>query len=109
MNGLSRATIMIKRRKKMYLPKPVDTTGISLSTDIVELGERIAENVHDVWAESRIREGWSYGKQRNDVTKKHPCLVPYSELSDSEKEYDRNTAMETLKLITKFGYKIVKV
>lgn len=93
----------------MYSPKPVDTTGISLSTDIVELGERIAENVHDVWAESRIREGWSYGKQRNDVTKKHPCLVPYSELSDSEKEYDRNTAMETLKLITKFGYKIVKV
>lgn len=93
----------------MYSPKPVDTTGISLSTDIVELGERIAENVHDVWAESRIREGWSYGKQRNDATKKHPCLVPYSELSDSEKEYDRNTAMETLKLITKFGYKIVKV
>lgn len=93
----------------MYSPKPVDTTGISLSTDIVDLGERIAENVHDVWAESRIREGWSYGKQRDDVTKKHPCLVPYSELSDSEKEYDRNTAMETLKLITKFGYKIVKV
>jgi ryanodine receptor 2 len=80
-----------------------------LSTDIVDLGERIAENVHDVWAESRIREGWSYGKQRDDVTKKHPCLVPYSELSDSEKEYDRNTAMETLKLITKLGYKIVKV
>ena len=93
----------------MYSPKPVDTTGISLSTDIVDLGEKIAENVHDVWAESRIREGWSYGKQRDDVTKKHPCLVPYSELSDSEKEYDRNTAMETLKLITKFGYKIVKV
>jgi ryanodine receptor 2 len=93
----------------MYSPKPVDTTGISLSTDIVDLGERIAENVHDVWAESRIREGWSYGKQRDDVTKKHPCLVPYSELSDSEKEYDRNTAMETLKLITKLGYKIVKV
>ena len=93
----------------MYSPKPVDTTGISLSTDIVDLGERIAENVHDVWAESRIREGWSYGEQRDDATKKHPCLVPYSELSDSEKEYDRNTAMETLKLITKFGYKIVKV
>ena len=92
----------------MYSPKPVDTADISLSADIIELGERIAENVHDVWAEGRIREGWSYGEQRDDVTKKHPCLVPYSELSDSEKEYDRNTAMETLKLITKFGYKIVK-
>ena len=93
----------------MYTPKPVDTTDITLSPDVVELGEKIAENVHDVWAEGRIREGWSYGEQRNDAEKKHPCLVPYDELSDSEKEYDRNTAMETLKLITKLGYKIVKV
>lgn len=92
----------------MYTPKPVDTTDITLSPDVVELGEKIAENVHDVWAEGRIREGWSYGEQRNDAEKKHPCLVPYDELSDSEKEYDRNTAMETLKLITKLGYKIVK-
>lgn len=92
----------------MYSPKPVNTTDIELSPDIIELGERIAENVHDVWAEGRIKEGWSYGEKRNDIFKLHPCLVPYNELSDSEKSYDRNTAMETLKLIIKLGYKIEK-
>ena len=93
----------------MYVPKPVDTTDVTLSPDIVELGEKIAENVHDVWAEGRVKEGWTYGKTRNDELKQHPCLVPYGDLSDSEKEYDRNTAMETLKLIMKLGYKIEKV
>jgi hypothetical protein len=73
------------------------------------LGEKIAENVHDVWAEGRVKEGWTYGETRNDELKQHPCLVPYGDLSDSEKEYDRNTAMETLKLIMKLGYKIEKV
>lgn len=93
----------------MYVPKPVDTTDVTLSPDIVELGEKIAENVHDVWAEGRVKEGWTYGEMRNDELKQHPCLVPYGDLSDSEKEYDRNTAMETLKLIMKLGYKIEKV
>lgn len=93
----------------MYVPKPVDTTDVTLSPDIVELGEKIAENVHDVWAEGRVKEGWTYGETRNDELKQHPCLVPYGDLSDSEKEYDRNTAMETLKLIMKLGYKIEKV
>ena len=92
----------------MYVPKPVDTADVTLSPDIVELGEKIAENVHDVWAEGRIKEGWSYGEKRNDIFKLNPCLVPYNELSDSEKSYDRNTAMETLKLIMKLGYKIEK-
>lgn len=93
----------------MYVPKPVDTADVTLSPDIVELGEKIAENVHDVWAEGRVKGGWTYGETRNDELKQHPCLVPYGDLSDSEKEYDRNTAMETLKLIMKLGYKIEKV
>ena len=93
----------------MYVPNPVDTADVTLSPDIVELGEKIAENVHDVWAEGRVKGGWTYGETRNDELKQHPCLVPYGDLSDSEKEYDRNTAMETLKLIMKLGYKIEKV
>jgi ryanodine receptor 2 len=70
------------------------------------LTERIAENVHDVWAAARIADGWRYGDARNDAEKLHPCLVPYSELPESEKEYDRKTAMETLKVIRKLGFKI---
>ena len=93
---------------KTYEPKPVDLSGVELSPDLLELTEKIAENVHDVWAEGRIAQGWTYGKKRNDDTKKNPCLVPYSDLPDSEKEYDRNTAMNTLKLIVALGFKIEK-
>lgn len=92
----------------MYLPKPVDTGNVTLPEELLALTEKIAENVHDIWAQGRIREGWTYGESRNDALKTTPCLVPYSELSDAEKQYDRNTAMETLKLITALGYKIEK-
>lgn len=90
----------------MYEPKPIDTSDVQLSSELLELTEKIAENVHDVWAAGRIEQGWTYGTERNDEVKTTPCLVPYSELPDSEKEYDRNTALETLKLIIKLGYKI---
>lgn len=90
----------------MYKPKPVDTSNIVLPKELVLLTERIAENVHDVWAQGRIKEGWSYGEKRDDVKKQTPCLVPYAELPEEEKEYDRNTAMETIKLILSLGYEI---
>lgn len=51
---------------------------------------------------------WTHGAERNDALKQHPCLVPYEELPEEEKEYDRNTSKETLKLIMKLGFKIVK-
>lgn len=92
----------------MYKPVPVDTTDIVLSEELLELKELIAENVHEVWAASRISEGWTYGERKDDIAKTTPCLVPYSELPESEKEYDRNTAMETLRLIMKLGYAIRK-
>ncbi len=92
----------------MYKPKPADTSAVVLDTELTELTERIAENVHDVWAAGRIAEGWTWGPERNDAEKKTPCLVPYDELPESEKEYDRKTATETLKLISALGYDIVK-
>lgn len=92
----------------MYQPKPIDTGDVRLSGDILELTERIAENAHEVWAQGRIAEGWTYGEIKDSVLKTTPCLVPYSELPESEKDYDRNTALETLKLIQKLGYKITK-
>ena len=92
----------------MYIPKPINTDDVILSDDILELSELIAENTHEVWSKRRIEEGWTYGDERNDEKKNHPCLIPYSELPDSEKEYDRNTSLETLRLIMKLGYKITK-
>lgn len=92
----------------MYTPKPVDTSNIVLPNDLLELTEKIAENVHDTWAIGRIEQGWTYGENRDDAKKTTPCLVEYSLLPESEKEYDRKTALETLKLIIALGYKIEK-
>lgn len=89
-----------------YKPQPIDTSDVELPSELNELVEKLARNVHDVWAKSRIDEGWHYGEQRNDNEKLHPCLVDYDNLPETEKEYDRNTAIGTLKLISKLGFKI---
>ena len=91
-----------------YEPKPIDTSGVQLPPDLLGLTERLAENTHDVWAKQRIAEGWPYGPQRDDKAKKHPDLRPYSDLPESEKEYDRATAMETLKAIVALDYTLAK-
>jgi len=88
----------------MYDPKPIDTMDVSLPEELLALTEKIAENVHDVWAVGRISEGWVYGPEKDNEKKTTPALVPYGELPESEKDYDRNTALETLKLIVKLGY-----
>ena len=92
-----------------YCPQPIDTIQVKLSPDIIELTEKLAKNAHEVWATERIAQGWRFGPQRNDTTKEHPSLVPYEQLPEAEKVYDRNTAMETLKAIVASGYRITKV
>ena len=92
----------------MYKPNPIDTSKIELPDNLLELTEKIAENVHENWSVGRIADGWTYGETRDDEKKTTPCLVPYAELTDSEKEYDRVTAIQTLKLIVALGYKIEK-
>lgn len=91
-----------------YIPSPIETSDIVLPDEIIELSEKLAENVHEVWAKNRIEQGWRYGEKRNDVLKETPCLIPYNELPEEEKVYDRNTSIETLKTIIKLGYRIVK-
>ncbi len=94
--------------KQTYTPAPLDTRDIELPKELDELIERMARNVHEVWAQGRMAEGWTYGEQRDDKQKTHPCLVPYEELPDAEREYDRQTAVQTLKMILKLGFKIHK-
>ncbi len=92
----------------MYKPKPIDTTDVVLNDDILELSEILAKNTHEVWSKGRLEDGWKYGAERDDEKKLHPCLVEYEKLSETEKEFDRRTAMETLRLIVKLGYTIEK-
>lgn len=95
--------------KKNYVPQPIDTSDVRLPEEIIPLVEGIARNVHEVWAQNRISQGWTYGKERNDSLKQHPCLVPYEDLPEEEKAYDRDTAIGTLKLISKLGFKITSL
>lgn len=94
--------------KNNYIPQPIDTKGVVLPKELNALAEEIAKNVHEVWSVGRMKEGWTYGEERNDAEKHHPCLVPYEELTETEKEYDRKTSQETLKLIMKLGFKIMR-
>jgi|ERR1700741_4506712 hypothetical protein len=91
-----------------YTPKTINTSGIELPAGLEELVERLAQNNHDHWARQRILEGWRYGVTRDDHLKEHPDLVPYDELPESEKEYDRTTVIEALKTILKLGYELNK-
>lgn len=93
---------------KKYVPNPIDVSDINLPDDIIALAELISKNVHEVWAKMRLEEGWVYGEKRNDDLKTNPCIVPYEDLPEEEKAYDRNTALETLRLIIKLGYKLEK-
>lgn len=90
-----------------YKPEPISISDVVLPENLLELTETIAKNVHEVWASNRIAEGWVYGEEKNSELKTTPCLVPYEDLPESEKDYDRKTAMETVKLICKLGYTIV--
>ncbi len=94
--------------KEVYIPAPLDTSDVDISGDLLALTEKIAENVHDIWAKGRMTEGWVYGEKRDDTAKTTPCLVPYAQLPESEKLYDRETALSTLRLIVKLGYEIRK-
>lgn len=91
-----------------YKPTPIDTSKIELSPEIKRLTEVLSRNAHEVWARERMAQGWRYGHDRNDSRKEHPCLVPYEELPESEKVFDRNTAMGTLKALLALGYHIRK-
>lgn len=93
---------------KKYIPNPIDTSNVTLPKELCDLTEKIAENVHDVWAQGRIAEGWTYGEKKNAEKKITPLLVHYNDLPENEKEYDRRTALETIKMIIQMGYSITK-
>lgn len=91
-----------------YNPQPIDTSRVNVAPELQKLVEFLARNVHDTWARRRLDEGWRYGPERDERHKRHPCLVPYEQLPDSEKEYDRETALQTIKCIQSLGYVITR-
>jgi ryanodine receptor 2 len=93
--------------KKLFTP--TDLSDISLPEGYDDIREEIAEEIHKRWATERIAQGWTYGECRNDKLKITNCLVPYKDLPEEEKEYDRTTAETAIKLMIKKGYRIDKL
>lgn len=91
-----------------YTPHPADLSDVQLPAELLPLVEQIARNVHEVWAQKRLSQGWTLGPERSDKLKTHPSLRPYDELSEQEKDYDRNTAIGTLRMVMKLGFSIQK-
>lgn len=93
---------------KTYKPNPINTAGIQLPDELLEIAELLARNTHEVWAKSRIEEGWIYGPRRNDMAKESPCLVPYEDLPENEREYDRSVSRQVLEVLYAMGYRLEK-
>ncbi len=91
-----------------YIPRPLDTTDVAVGADVMALAEQLAKNTHEVWAAGKLAEGWTYGEKLDRDNKTHPLIIPYEELSETDKDYDRRTSLEALKFLIKLGYKIVK-
>jgi hypothetical protein len=91
-----------------YVPKPIDTARVVVPHEIAALAERLARNAHEVWAAERLAAGWRFGPRRDDIRKEHPSLVPYDDLSEDEKQYDREVSMQTIKAILALGFRIVR-
>ncbi|MBI5443121.1 MAG: Ryanodine receptor Ryr [Deltaproteobacteria bacterium] len=91
-----------------YRPRPVDTSGVAISNEIADLTELLARNTHENWAHQRLSDGWRWGPARDDARREHPCLVSYDDLPEEEREYDRRTALETIRLVLALGYRIVR-
>lgn len=108
MNDNKNAEPDIEEEAKKYKPSPIELENVKLPPYLVDLTEIMAENTHNCWAKARIEQGWSYGPHRDDLLLKHPDLLPYRLLSEEEKEYDRVTAMNALKLIITLGYTICR-
>jgi hypothetical protein len=100
---------MVTAKDDEYVPSPIDISDEILDNSIEEIIEVLSKNVHEVWAKSRMDQGWTYGPERSDILKQHPCLIPYEDLPEIEKAYDRDTALGTLKLISRLGFEIKKL
>ena len=94
--------------QKKYTPQPIDLSEVKLPDDLLMLTEQLARNIHEVWAQSRVSQGWKYGPKRDDDLKTHPGIVPYEDLTEQEKQYDRDTALSAIKFIVNEGFKITK-
>ncbi|XP_064920314.1 ryanodine receptor 3 isoform X8 [Columba livia] len=90
-----------------FIPCPIDTSQIALPFHLEKIRDKLAENIHELWGMNKIELGWTYGKIRDDNKRHHPCLVEFSKLPETEKNYNLQMSTETLKTLLALGCHIV--
>jgi class 3 adenylate cyclase/tetratricopeptide (TPR) repeat protein len=70
--------------------------------------EELAIREHDRWMNDRMRHGWVYSPRRDNARKHHPLLIPWDQLSETEKEKDRDTIRNLPRLIERAGFRVRK-
>ncbi|XP_061097426.1 ryanodine receptor 3-like isoform X2 [Conger conger] len=92
-----------------FIPVPVETSHIVMPPHLENVRDKLAENIHELWGMNKIELGWSYGKIRDDNKRQHPCLVDFSKLPDTERNYNTQMSTETLKTLLALGCHVVQV
>ncbi|XP_067335763.1 ryanodine receptor 3-like isoform X13 [Channa argus] len=92
-----------------FIPTPVETSQIVMPLHLEKVRDKLAENIHELWGMNKIELGWSYGKIRDDNKRQHPCLVDFSKLPETEKNYNLQMSTETLKTLLALGCRVVQV
>ncbi|XP_032398530.1 ryanodine receptor 3 isoform X7 [Etheostoma spectabile] len=92
-----------------FIPTPVDTSQIVLPPHLDNVRDKLAENIHELWGMNKIELGWTYGKVRDDNKRQHPCLVDFSKLPETERNYNVQMSSETLKTLLALGCHVSQV
>ena len=68
--------------------------------------EVLAQLEHRRWMADKYLAGYSYGKVRDEDHMLHPDLIPWDDLTEADREKDRNNVRQIPELLSTQGYKI---
>ncbi|XP_075894426.1 ryanodine receptor 2 [Nelusetta ayraudi] len=89
-----------------FTPTPADLSKVVFPPQLEDIREKMAENIHELWAMDRIDLGWTYGPVRDEVKKQDACLVEFSKLPELERSQNIQMAEDTIKTLLALGFYI---
>jgi RyR domain len=83
-----------------------DANGFSFSHEEVE---ELARLEHDAWCDALRMEGWRPGPGMDSDSKEHPMLVPWEQLSEEERNKDRDPVRALPTMLAAAGFEILRL
>ena len=104
--GQARYSVEILQAAGFGLEKVDNPVVFEFTESDLDKIEQMAEMEHGRWNVERLRDGWRCGKPKDENLKRHPCIVPWSELPEDIKPFDRNAVKLFPAILVKAGYEI---